>query len=266
MSESNKFNYAGTKMIKPGLVSVTFRPLSTDNIIKLCAENNLNAIEWGGDIHVPHGDLKRAQAVGNTTRNAGLTTCAYGSYYQVAESLNKQLSFQCVLDTAKALGAPMIRVWAGSKNSEDADDAYWKAVIDESHQMSELALKEKIEIAFEFHSNSLTNTAQSAQKLVSQIARKNTGLYWQPIHGLTVDQNCEGLKQIMPWLRSVHVFHWWPDYTQRFLLSEGIEKWISFFSLIKSDGKNRFALLEFVKDDSIENFIKDVQTLKTLLE
>jgi hypothetical protein len=52
-------------MIRTGLVSVTFRQLSAEEIIKLVVCAGLEGIEWGGDIHVPHGDLKRSSASKN---------------------------------------------------------------------------------------------------------------------------------------------------------------------------------------------------------
>ena len=44
-------------MIYPGLVSVTFRKLSPEEIVQLVVSSGLKGIEWGGDIHLPHGIL-----------------------------------------------------------------------------------------------------------------------------------------------------------------------------------------------------------------
>ena len=44
-----------------GLLSVTFRHLPFERIIELAAEAGLDGIEWGGDVHVPPGDLKQAE-------------------------------------------------------------------------------------------------------------------------------------------------------------------------------------------------------------
>ena len=55
-------------MIKPGLVSITFRKLHPETIIALAMENTLAAIEWGGDIHVPHGNIAVARSVAKMTR------------------------------------------------------------------------------------------------------------------------------------------------------------------------------------------------------
>src|SRR5690349_14685192 len=44
--------------------------------------------DWSSDvcssdlIHVPHGDVKAAERIGNRTRNARLETVSYGAYYR----------------------------------------------------------------------------------------------------------------------------------------------------------------------------------------
>ena len=63
-------------MISSGLVSVTFRKLSPAEIVDLVRQAGLNCIEWGGDIHVPHGDCVRAREVRQRTLAAGLTVAA----------------------------------------------------------------------------------------------------------------------------------------------------------------------------------------------
>ncbi len=41
---------------RAGLVSVTFRQLSPEEIVRVAREAGLTVIEWGGDVHVPPGD------------------------------------------------------------------------------------------------------------------------------------------------------------------------------------------------------------------
>ena len=43
--------------IKTGMTSVTFRKKSAEDVIAIVKEAGLDGIEWGGDIHVPAGDL-----------------------------------------------------------------------------------------------------------------------------------------------------------------------------------------------------------------
>jgi hypothetical protein len=86
----------------------------------------LGAIEWGGDVHVPPGDLARAREICHITRDAGLSVVAYGSYLRLGE--NDQPDFCAVVETTRELGAPAVRVWAGKRGSAGADEAYRRRV------------------------------------------------------------------------------------------------------------------------------------------
>ena len=67
-------------MIRPGLCSVTLRALEPSAVVELAAAAGLEAIEWGGDVHVPPGDVDRAGQVRTLTEGAGLAVASYGSY------------------------------------------------------------------------------------------------------------------------------------------------------------------------------------------
>ena len=41
-----------------GLVSVSFRPYTPEDILKAMTKAGLNYIEWGGDVHAPAGDME----------------------------------------------------------------------------------------------------------------------------------------------------------------------------------------------------------------
>ena len=250
-------------MLNTGLVSITFRKLTPEKIIELVCNAKLQGIEWGGDIHVPHGNIEAAQSVGRMTRQAGLNVAAYGSYYRVGESESENLKFTDVLASAVALGAPMIRVWAGNKNSQDADGAYWNKVVEDTRRIADLVSKRGITIVFEFHNGTLNNLPQSCVKLLGDVGRENVRTYWQPIHGAGADKNCLGIDMIMPAISGVHVFHWWPaDQPVRYLLCEGQSDWRRYVQKFKDSDRNYYFLIEFVKDDDIENFLKDAETLR----
>jgi 3-dehydroshikimate dehydratase len=63
-------------MFKTGLVSITFRRHSPEQIIAWVKQAGLDGIEWGGDIHVPHGNVTRASEVRAMTIDSGLTVAA----------------------------------------------------------------------------------------------------------------------------------------------------------------------------------------------
>lgn len=212
-------------MIKPGLVSITFRKLPPETIIALAMENTLAAIEWGGDIHVPHGNIAVARSVAKMTRDSGLKTAAYGSYYHLIESKSQGLEFRTVLDTAVELEAPLIRIWPGGIASSQADDNYRKLAIEETQAIAQLAAKQNITIAFELHRETLTDTGRSALQLLDAVNCPNVKSLWQPITESSHQNNLRNIELIAPYLTNVHIFYWAPITYDRRMLSEGIDHW-----------------------------------------
>ena len=151
-------------MFLPGLVSITFRQLSVAEIIALVTQAGLAAVEWGGDIHAPHGDEAQARAIARMDSDAGLRVAAYGSYYHVGHP--ETGPFEAVLASAAALGAPLIRVWAGRQGSGSADESYFQKIVADSRRIADLAQAEQIGIVFEFHGNTLTDTNAAALRLL----------------------------------------------------------------------------------------------------
>ena len=254
-------------MYKTGLVSITFRQLGIEEIIGLVKSTGLECIEWGGDVHLPHGDVERAILVGELTREAGLEVSAYGSYYRVGHSEDEGLSFSSILDTAVALRAPVIRVWAGKKEGQDTDEAYQVMVAGESRRIAEMASEKGVKVAFEFHSHTLTNTGQSCRDLFEAIDNPNIFTFWQPIHGVEPADNCGQMQLVKPWIIAVHVFHWRPTYEHRLLLEEGVGNWKQYFDELKdvAEKNDLPVMLEFTKDDLENNFLKDAKTLIGML-
>ncbi len=233
--------------------------------MKLVSQAGLEAIEWGGDIHVPHGDLEAARDAARLTVDAGINTAFYGSYYRVAASEEEGLSFQSVLDTAVELGAPLIRVWAGRRSSDEADDAYRGMVVEDSCRIADMASSAGITIAYELHSRTLTDTNDSAVRLLREVAHNAVLCYWQPSGGTTEEYCMAGLEAVLPRLANIHVFHWGETHKDRRPLEEGYEQWRRYLTKAGETGCEHYALLEFVKDDDPEMFLQDAATLKQII-
>lgn len=251
-------------MIYPGLVSITFRELTPAMIVALARQVDIAAIEWRGNVHVPHGNMKQADTVGRMTRDAGLSVAAYGSYYRVGHSEQEGLTFASVLDTARALGAPLIRVWAGKFPSAKADDAYHQNIAQELRRLAELASAQGLTVACEYHGGTLTDTHESAARLIADIQHPAMRTYWQPPVGTNSDTCLAGLRAMLPGLANVHVYHWGAK-NSRLPLKDGAEAWRQYLELIRTTGRDHGALLEFVRDSSPASFMQDVQTLKSWL-
>lgn len=254
---------------RTGLLSVTFRSLEPEAIIDLVLENGLESIEWGGDVHVLPGELKRAEAIGRQTREAGLAVSAYGSYYKFEDidprATESGPTLDAILDTTEALGARTIRIWPGGTGSEEATESWREAVVERTQEFADRAARRKLELGFEFHSHSLTDTAQSTVALLEAIDRKNVSCFWQTNRGVPYEEVISGLKQLTDYITNVHCHHLLEDQTPPFeLMEEGEDQWREFLGILKESGRPHFVSIEFVKNGSLESFRRDAATLKRL--
>lgn len=244
-----------------GLCSVTFRDLSVEEVISIARRAELECIEWESRKHVKAGELAEAKRVGKLTREAGLKVSSYGTYYQVGSNGN----FEEIIETAAALQTDMIRVWAGGKSSAEADEQWFEVVVKDAERLADLAVKSDLSLSFEYHSGTLTDTSESARRLMDAVDKSNVYLYWQPGETLTTEERVESLAFLSPYVSNVHVFHW-QDYMNRFELSEGRGSWDRYITAIeKSTNNAHHYLLEFVKNDDPKQLIKDAKVLKSLI-
>lgn len=241
--------------LRPGICSVTLRPLPPVEVVRIAAAAGLAAIEWGGDIHVPPGDDRAAKTARQATADAGLQVASYGSYFRAG--LDSPDSIGPIVATAVAIGAPRIRIWAGSVGSDQASADDWAAVVEGARAMREQANAAGIDVAFEFHRGTLTDEPAAARKLVSE-----TGVdtYWQPPVGLSADDAVDGLRTVLDYVRAVHVFSWWPT-TERLPLTARESLWRKAFALVPPID----ALLEFVPGDDPALVATEAATLRALI-
>lgn len=248
-------------MLKPGLVSITFRKLTVDEVLALAVKAKLQGIEWGGDIHVPHGDVEVAELVNKKTQATGIEIVAYGSYYRFQEH---DLPFEAVLASAKALNAPLIRVWAGTKGSDETSPAERLYIIHKAREIGERAAEAGIKIAFEYHGHTLTDSVTSTLNLLTTINHPNVFCYWQPLSSHSLHDQVKGLTLVKPWLTHLHVYYW-DQQSKKYPLADGQHVWIRYLKLIKDLPEIRYAMLEFVKDNQEDQFLQDAKTLHTWL-
>ena len=243
--------------IKPGLVSVTFRKLSPEEIIGLCKKAGISAIEWGSDVHAK--DAEAAKKIAELMTANDMQTVSLGSYYKAGTGQD----FAPFLEIALALGAPNIRIWAGEKNPEDADASYRASIIRDTQKACDMAAEHNIDISFEYHGNTLTNTQQSALLLLSEVDRKNVYSYWQPLGGTSHEQNLSNVKELcdINKLKNIHAYYWTGG--GRLPLGDGRDVWKQYFDI--ADGHCDSALLEFVINDEPAMFLADAASLKEIL-
>lgn len=242
--------------LKTGLTSVTFRQKPLEEIVNLAKDSGLDGIEWGGDIHVPPGDENAAEIAGRLTRAAGLEVFSYGSYFRG----DPGEEFAPVLETAKALGAPLIRVWAGRTPWESCPPLERDRLSGVFRQAADLAEEAGITLAFEYHRDTATQTVQGALALLKAVGRSNMKCYWQPNPDISQEERLEEIRCLRPHLANLHVFAWTRG-NVRHPLSQGEKDWKEYLSVLEETGKAPCLILEFVQGDSEAAFRRDAITL-----
>ncbi|OFI36721.1 AP endonuclease [Arthrobacter sp. SW1] len=241
--------------LNPGLCSVTLRSRSIDEVVAIAADAGLAGIEWGGDVHVPEAAAAaRAKAA---CAEAQLRIFSLGSYYR-AGTFGE---FEPVLDVASALGAPRVRIWAGSVEPHEADAGTWDAVVEDTRRIAALAAGRGVDLAFEFHNRSLTATVDGTLELLDRVDRPNVGTYWQPAVGVSDTEALDALRSLLGRLMGIHCFSWWP-HGERLPLDARSALWEGVLETARGSERDLDVMLEFVADDLPENLLRDAATLR----
>jgi len=241
-------------MATAGLVSISFRSICPEELIAAAREAGLAAIEWGGDVHSPHGDVARAKEIAAATRAAGLTMPEYGSYYIIGKS--EHSLFSEVVKSAKALGTHVIRVWPCMNMPSDTLSAedYDRCVKDAQRICDEAA---DMTVALECHPGGLTDEYHTALAFIADVGRDNLKMMWQPNQHRPLEYNLDAIRALYPYIVGVHVFFW--KRKERFPLKDGESDWKRYIELLR--GKDIPFMLEFMHDNNIKTLKETAGTL-----
>ena len=241
-----------------GLTTVTFRSKTRQEVMQIAKNNGLSYVEWGGDVHVPPMDNIAVNDAIRLQNEFGIPCLSYGSYYRLLK--NSIEDFDDILLTASKLGAKIIRIWMGYKSSKDTSQAEFENMVAQTKNIADKAKKHNIIVAFEFHNNTYNDSYQSSLRFLKAVDKSNVKTYWQPF---TNRNDFDNLKQIMPYLVTVHVFAW-SKKGVRFPLMFMKQRWKKYIRIIDNANFKPYWIMEFVRNDSEKQFIKDVKCFKSL--
>jgi sugar phosphate isomerase/epimerase len=251
-----------------GLCSVTFRALAPAEVIDVAVAAGIEGIEWGADVHVPPGDEHAASAVAKRCAESGVAIPSYGSYLVLGGQDDRTgrrarpERLAQVLATAVELGAGNVRVWCpfGAPPGSD-EDLFARAAADLA-AWSSSAADAGLTISLEYHVDTFTETAESAAALLAAAGSPpNLFTYWQPVAGRPL---LDEARAIADHVSHVHVFHWEAGGERR-PLAEG-DHWPALLDVLRGPtrwAKERFAFLEFVRDDDPAQLVADAATLRS---
>ena len=247
--------------MKIGMTSLTLKEEPVENVIKYAKEVGLSGIEWGvSDLHMPLCHKEQAKKIKKLSRENGIEIFSLGSYCDMLDRKDCDKT----LETAIMLSAPIIRLWAGTNNWKDSDNATIEIIISNTLYMSSIAKNNGIQLGFEYHTNTLTEGADNAVNLMEVIDDKNVGLYWQPSGNISAEENLAEFRKVMPYLiGNLHVHNHNSEQGYQ-PLSDIKDNLKLYYNDIKEKDYN--LMIEFVKDSSVENLLADAKTLHNLLK
>ena len=125
--------------------SVTFRQLTRREIFDIAVENGITQIEWGADVHLQPQDDIALEEVTRLQRELGVSACSYGSYYRLGA--NDMDAWRAVTQTAGAIGAKTVRIWAGSRPSAETDETAFSALVAAAQTLAAIAAERGLAVS-----------------------------------------------------------------------------------------------------------------------
>ena len=244
-----------------GLVSISFRPYSVEEILDACSRAGLEWIEGGSDVHVKAGDAARADLVAKMTADAGLRYITYGSYFRIGHTPREELD--AYLDSAARLGARNIRMWCGTVGSAAATAEQRARIVSDGRYAAERADAYGLNITLECHSGTLTDECESAMRYLDEVHHPRMRTYWQPCQFHTEDYNLAAAAAYAPHTECLHVFQW--DRSGRYPLANGTGIWQRYLQPFAAQDREIGLLLEFMHDDRLETLASTAATLQSWL-
>lgn len=250
-------------MFSTGLVSITFRKNTVEELIEAVRSCGLQAIEWGSDVHVLPGNRDRALDVRAKMQDNGLRTAAYGSYYSLGQSTDPEKDFRPYLDTAQWLDTSVIRIWGGKKGSALLGEADLEQLAAEAKVIAHMAEETGIRLSLECHPNTLTDDADVSLRFLQAVNSPSLTMYWQPNQNRTLEYNLQAAEKLAPITTNLHVFSWEMEDGQlhRFPLAQHEERWQNYLRIFGGETASHALLLEFMHDDRLETLPETAATL-----
>ncbi len=240
-----------------GLVSVSFRQNSPEEILEAMEKAKLSCIEWGSDIHAPCGDAAQLEKLVALQERHGVTCCSYGTYFRLGVTPMTELPDY--IRAAKVLGTNVLRLWCGDKNSEEYTQEEKSALFAACREAAAVAEAENVTLCMECHNYTYTNRAAAAQELMEAVGSVSFRMYWQPNQYRTVEENLNYAKLLSKNTYHIHVFNWLEK--DRFPLEEATALWQCYLACFEGE---RTLLLEFMPDGQLTSLQKEAAALRKI--
>ena len=246
-----------------GLVSISFRKHTPEEIVKAVKNAGLTCIEWGSDVHAPCRDIERLREIAALQEEYGVTCSSYGTYFRLGATPLTELPDY--IAAAKILGTKILRLWGGTKKGEDMTTEELADFTDTCKRAAAMAEEAGVILCLECHMLSITETPNYGVALMEAVNSPAFRLYWQPFQWLDREGSLAVAQAYAPYAEHVHVFNWRPPKMSpaKRPLAEAVDDWKRYLSVLPPP---RALLLEFMPDDCIEALPVEADALRIIIE
>lgn len=240
-----------------GLVSVSFRKNTPEEILKAVNDAGLSCIEWGSDIHAPCKETETLKQIAELQKEYGIECSSYGTYFRFLESDISEL--EDYISAAKILGTNILRLWCGTKNGKNMTDNEREELMSQCRQAAEIAEQRNVTLCMECHRKTFTEYPVDTLELMEKVNSRHFRMYWQPFQWLDPTDSMQIAKAIASYTEHIHVFNWHGD--KKLPLIDAVDEWREYLSAFDTP---RTLLLEFMPDGRIETLQNEVEALKII--
>ena len=243
-------------MFRLGLVSVSFREHTPQEILEAMKKQGLTYIEWGSDVHAPP---EKATEIAALTEQYGVTCCSYGTYFRLGVTPLEELPRY--IAAAKILGTTVLRLWCGNKNGDAYTAAEKDALFAACRAAAAMAEQHGVTLCMECHRDTFTNDKDSAFRLMQAVNSAYFKMYWQPSAFRSVRENKDYAALLAPYVVNAHVFHWKGD--SKLPLADAADEWREYLHIFQGE---HTLLLEFMPDGRLETLGTEAAALKEIVQ
>jgi len=261
--------------LKAGIATIALRNYDIFTALDMARDAGFAGVEiWGKPPHTPEGvDDDHIRRVRDRARSNGLAIPIFGSYANPAWPEFGQAS-DTALKNALGLGAKIIRVWAGNKEPDQADDELWRHVTASLREFALRAADEGLTLAMEMHADTLCLNPEGAMRVMEMTGVSNLKLNYQVGDFGNPDVERD-LALIGDSVVMVHAQNFKPSCCDpakrvRTLVESGNVDYDRVCSILAQHGFRGYVEVEFLKGENvsedalIESLKKDAAYLKML--
>ena len=250
-------------MFHTGLVSISFRSLTPEQIVDYMQEAGLRYVEWGSDVHAKKEDLETLHRIAALQQKNGIYCSSYGTYFHLGRDPLSDLP--AYISAAQILGTNILRLWCGNKKSTEYMPEEKTAFLEQCRAAARIAEEHGVIFCMECHNNTYTQLLEGALELMEAVNSPAFRMYWQPNQFNSVAENIDYAKRIAEYTVHIHAFKWVGS--NKYPLAEGTADWTEYLKAFEGNGAyhgEHGLLLEFMPDDRPESLKQEAATLKQL--